>query len=195
MRVAGSGAASGGTVNLNSSLLNGLDNSVGGSIGSLTISHGVKVVDSLNSLSISGSLDNYGSILTASSTKGATDTISAGTILNASGGAIGSYSGGGGGLFAADPSLTAANSIANNGAITSAGNLTISAPVVNNIAGHNPGASQTPVMTAAQNVNISTQNLNNSGLISALNGNVNVASSTSLNVANAGGTIQGLSRL
>jgi hypothetical protein len=190
IKLSNSGTATGGTVTLNNSLLTALDGSVGGSIGSLTISHGVQVVDNLSLLSISGQLTNYGSILTASGTAGSVDTISAGTILNGKGGAIGSYSGGAGSttgsLLAADPTLTAATSLTNNGTLSSAGNLNINAPVIYNVASHGTGGS----ITAAQNVNLSTKDLNNSGSLTALTGNVNIAGTSALTVTNAGGTIQ-----
>ncbi len=186
IRLNNTGEATGGTVTLNSNLVNALDSSVGGSIGALTITHGVKVVDDVSQLSISGALSNYGSIQTASSTAGSTDTISAGSILNASGGAIGSYTGKTAGLYAADPSLSAQSTLTNNGSISSVGNLTLSAPVVTNAPVNGSGGT----ITAAQNVNVNTQTLNNSGAIAALTGNVNVASTSSLAVNNAGGTVQ-----
>ncbi|MBS2009170.1 MAG: hypothetical protein JST01_19105, partial [Cyanobacteria bacterium SZAS TMP-1] len=133
IRLNSSGTAIGGTVTLNNNLLTALDSSVGGSIGSLTISHGVKVIDTLSQLSLSGYLSNYGSILTAATTPGATDTISAASIFNAAGGAISSYTGAAGGLFSADAILNALTSVTNYGTISSAGNLTINAPVVYNV--------------------------------------------------------------
>ncbi|MBS1994363.1 MAG: hypothetical protein JSS83_27815, partial [Cyanobacteria bacterium SZAS LIN-3] len=71
------GAASGGTVNLDNRLLAAFDHSAGGAIGSLTIARGVQVVDSVSDLSIAGRLNNYGSIYTAASSAGSTDSISA----------------------------------------------------------------------------------------------------------------------
>ncbi len=189
IKLSGNGTADGGTITLNSTLLSALDGSVGGSLGTVTIAHGVKVVDTLSQLSL-GNLVNYGSISTAAASQGSTDNISAGTIVNAAGGKIGSYSGGASsGLFAADPSLSATTSVTNSGSISSAGNLTISAPVVNNVAAPAGGGS----ISAAQNVNINTQSLNNTGVIAALTGNVNVASTSSLAVSNAGGTVQAAS--
>ncbi len=190
IKLSGVGTANGGTINLNSSLLSALDSSVGGTLGAVTVTHGVKVVDTLGQLSL-GSLTNYGSILTASSSQGSTDTISAGAIVNAAGGKIGSYSppasgNGSSGLYAADPSLSATTSISNSGAISSAGNLTISAPVVNNTASHGAGGS----ISAAQNVNVNTQVLNNSGVIAAISGNANVASTGALALNGTGGSLQ-----
>jgi len=181
------GVATGGTVTLNNSLVSALDSSVGGSISSLTISHGVKVIDTLSLLSITGTLSNFGSILTASTAPGGSDAISAMTILNGFGGKIGSYTGAAGtGLFAADPVLTAVTSLTNYGSISSAGNLTINAPVVYNVAAHG----SVPSISAANNVNINTQQLDNAGIIAALTGNINVASNAALLINGAGGTFQ-----
>jgi hypothetical protein len=189
IKIGANGVADGGTVSLNNNMLTALDNSLGGSIGSMTIARGVQLVDSVSSLSLSGNLSNYGSILTASGSSGSSDTISANSIFNAGGAAIGSYTGGGAGgnaLFAANPVLNAATSLTNNGTISSAGNLTISAPVVSNVSSHGSAAS----INAAQNVNINTQSLNNSGSIAAVAGNVNLASSGGLNFTGTGGTLQ-----
>ncbi|MBS1989636.1 MAG: hypothetical protein JSS83_03910 [Cyanobacteria bacterium SZAS LIN-3] len=189
LKISGNGAAIGGTVTLNNNLLTALDSTVGGSIGSLTIAHGVKVIDTMSQLSITGNLNNYGSLLTASTSRGASDSIIATTIFNALGGSIGSYTGGGG-LFAADPVLTGLNGIANAGTISSAGNLTLNAPVVYNIASTaDNGAITQASISAAHNVNINTQALNNAGVIAALTGNVNVASPASLAINNGGGAI------
>ncbi len=177
------GDAEGGTVTLNKSLLTAIDNSLGGSIGSLTISQGVKVVDAVKSLSVSGELSNYGSLLTASTSRGTTDTISAGTILNADGGSIGSYSGGGG-LHSASPSLDASISLTNSGSISSAGNLNISAPVINNLAAPGAALSPVPTISAQHNVNLNTQTINNGGTIDATKGNINIESNNAnLNLA------------
>ncbi len=192
IKLGSNGTATGGTISLNSNLLSAIDNSIGGSIGSLTVSHGVKLVDTLGLLSISGGLINYGSIMTASSAAGGSDSITAGNIVNGRGGAIGSYAGGAtstNNLFAADPSLTASTSLTNNGTISSAGSLTINAPMVYNAATHGSGTT-TPAISASQNVNLNTANLNNSGTISAITGNVNVASTAGLAVDTTNGTIK-----
>ncbi|MBS1999074.1 MAG: hypothetical protein JSS86_22260, partial [Cyanobacteria bacterium SZAS LIN-2] len=186
IKLTATGAAAGGTVTLNDSFLSALDHSLGGSIGSLTIARGVQVVDSLSTLSLGGNLANYGSLLTASGTAGSSDTVSANRIVNAYGGTIGSYTGGNG-MFAADPILNALTSISNAGTISSAGNLTLTAPVIYNTAAHGSA----PSITAQQNVNINTQNLDNSGgVIAALTGNVNIAGGPGLNMLGNGGTIQ-----
>ncbi|MBS1998586.1 MAG: hypothetical protein JSS86_19810, partial [Cyanobacteria bacterium SZAS LIN-2] len=129
---------------------------------------------------------NYGSILTAATTPGATDTISAASIFNAAGGAISSYTGAAGGLFSADAILNALTSVTNYGTISSAGNLTINAPVVYNVASHGGGGA----ISAGQNVNLNTEAIGNAGLIAALTGNVNVVSPAALAIQNAGGTFE-----
>ncbi len=168
IKLTGSGAASGGTVSLNNGLVNALDGATGNSLSSLTIAKGLQVIDSAGALDVSGKLINYGSLQTAASTSGSSDAISALSILNTSSGTISSY-GGGGALVSANPILSAASSITNAGAISSTGNLTLNATVVTNAGSH--GAA--PSVVSNQNLNINTQNLTNSGNISALNGNVN----------------------
>jgi hypothetical protein len=185
IQIGAQGTATGGSITLNKNLLSAIDNSVGGSLGSLTVPQGVKLVDAVSTLSLSGELANYGSILTAAASRGATDTISAGTILNATGGSIASYAGGGG-LNGASSSLNAATSLTNNGSISSTGNLNITAPVVNNnfSSGSGAGAAPAPTITAQHNVNLNTQSINNEGSISALSGNINIASKNAdLNLA------------
>jgi len=179
----GNGAAAGGTINLNNSTLAALDKSAGGSISSLTVARNVQVIDSTSGVNLSGNLRNLGTISVGSNVAGDTITISADTIHNARSGSIGSYSGAD--LFSADVALNAATSLTNNGSISSAGTLTITAPVINNL---NDGS--TASLSAGKNVNLNTQNLNNSGLIAANAGNINVASQDILNVVGTGGTLQ-----
>jgi hypothetical protein len=185
IKIGANGAATGGTVNLNNNLLTALDKSMGGSIASMTVAKHVDIVDSVGQLSLSGRLANYGEIQTASGSSGNSDLISANSVLNAGGASISSYSGGGG-LYAANPVINAATSVTNNGTISSSGNLSISATTVTNAPSHGSTAS----ITAANDVNISTQSLSNSGAIAALTGNVNVASAGGINLSGAGGTIQ-----
>ncbi|MBU6453256.1 MAG: hypothetical protein KGS72_15850, partial [Cyanobacteria bacterium REEB67] len=187
IKIAASGAADGGKVLLNNNLLTAINNSIGAPLNSLTVARGVQVVDNLSSLTLSGSLTNYGSILTASGTSGAADTISAGTVLNSRSASIGSY-GGGSSLFGADLNLTASSSITNNGSISSAGVLNISAPALYNVSAAGANAS----ILAGGNVNINTAALTNSGTIASTNANVNVASTGALSVNGAGGTMQAL---
>lgn len=179
----GNGSAAGGTIKLDSSSLAALDKSVGGSIGHLTVARNVQVIDNNSGINLSGSLRNLGTISTASNVAGSTVTISADTINNTRSGSIGSYSGND--LFGADVALNAATSFTNNGSVSSAGDLSISAPVINNL---NDGA--TASLSAGLNVNLNTQNLNNNGLIAAHAGDINVASQDMLNIVGTAGTMQ-----
>ena len=179
--IGANGAAKGGSIALNNSLLNAIDSSVGGAIGSLTIAKGVGVVDSVSHLSLSGGLSNYGTIQTASATSGNTDTISAATINNAAGASINSYGGGGGGgLVGADVALAAANSLNNAGTINSAHNLYITAPVINNTGSIKAGNG---------NINVNSNgalNVSGTGTWTASNGNINFAAANSdINVTGA----------
>ncbi|MBX9670778.1 MAG: hypothetical protein K2X93_24470 [Candidatus Obscuribacterales bacterium] len=177
------GAAVGGTISLDNSILTNLDKTVGGSIESLTVARGVQVIDNTSGLSLSGTLRNYGTIFTANEVAGGSDTISANTIHVGRGGSIESYTGTD--LYAADPILNASKALINNGNISSLGNLTINAPVVSNVA----DGGGTATIAAANNVNINTQNLVNDGVINAA-GNINVGSNAGLAVNGDGGTFQ-----
>lgn len=182
INISKTGAATGGTVVLDNNFVSAFN----GSIGSLTVSHGVKLIDEVSTFALTGVLYNRGSILTAATAAGTSDTISANHIINGYGGAIGSYTGSDiKGLFAADPILSAAASVVNSGKISSSGNLTISAPEIQNLASPH----QMATITANQNVNLNTAHLVNSGTIASKLGNVNVGSDTSLLVENSGGTI------
>ncbi|MBU6455352.1 MAG: hypothetical protein KGS72_26510, partial [Cyanobacteria bacterium REEB67] len=187
IKIGANGAASGGQIVLNNSLLTAIDSSIGSNLSSLTVARGVQVVDSLSSFSLSGSLTNYGSILTAAGAAGATDTIYAGSVLNARSASIGSYTTSGA-LYGADLSLNAANSVTNNGSISSASILNISAPAVFNVSF--PGANAS--LSAGGNVNINTAALTNTGTVASTSGNVNVASTGALALNGAGGTLQAL---
>ncbi|MBS1996194.1 MAG: hypothetical protein JSS86_07790 [Cyanobacteria bacterium SZAS LIN-2] len=179
------GQAVGGVFNLTGNLLSAIDHAAGGAIGSLTVSRGVQVIDTVGNLSLAGRFVNFGTFQTASDAVGATDTISAGRIVNAAGGKIESYNGGGG-LFGAALALAATESITNSGTISNASNITMSAPVVYNVSGQG----SVPTISALQSVNIVTPDLVNQGLIAALNGNVNLSSAGAFNMTGTGGTIQ-----
>jgi|GEM_PF-1653760 len=173
------GRAVGGTIALSNSMLSALDKSVGGSIGSLTVARNVEVIDSTSGINLSGNLKNMGTISAASGLAGQTVTISADNIHNARHGSIGSYVGND--LFSADVALNAATSLINNGSISSAGTLTISAPVINNVSEGSLAS-----MYAGQSVNLNTQNLVNTGNITSAAGDINVNSTTALNVVGTG---------
>lgn len=173
------GTADGGKVSLNAGLLSALDGALGGSIRSLTIAKGLDVVDNVSSLTLSGSLVNYGTLQAASSTSGSIDTISAGTINNTASGVVGSYTGGSG-LNGADVAITATTSLTNVGTISSAHNLTIVAPTV-----HNAGV----ISAVGGNVNVISNgalSVTGKGTWQASNGNINFTSANSeINVTGA----------
>jgi len=175
IQIRANGAAAGGTITLNAGVLSNLDKSVGGSISSLTVARGVQVVDNTSGINLSGTLRNFGTISAASEVAGTTDTISADTIFNSRGGAIGSYSGND--YFAADVALNAATSLTNNGSISSAGNLTITAPVINN----NPDAGSAASITAANDININSAT---SILFNGTGGTLQAGNNINFNAAN-----------
>lgn len=177
------GAAAGGTIALNTNVLTGLESSVGGNISSMTVARGVQVVDNNSGIDLSGTLRNFGTISAANTVSGSTNTIAADVIINGRGGSIESYNGVD--LHAADVALNAATSLTNNGSISSAGNLTITAPVIRNVADGN----SSPTMTAANSINLNTSNLLNNGLIAANAGNINVTAPGAL-LAGGTGTLQ-----
>ncbi len=187
IKIGANGAASGGTISLNSTVLSALDNSLGGSISALTVAKDVQLVDSVGSLDLSGKLTNYGTIQTAAAVSGSTDTIAAGSIFNAAGGAIGSYNGGGNGggnggnsLVGADVALSAASTLTNAGTISSTHNLNITAPAVNNTGS---------ISTGSGNINMASNgalNVTGAGTWQANSGNVNFAAANSdINVTGA----------
>lgn len=176
------GEAVGGLVVLDSSLMAALN----GQIGNLTISHGVQLIDAVDTFSLLGDLNNYGSILMGSSVAGQSDTISANSIINSFEGMIGSYTGGLYGLFAADPILSALTSITNFGTISSAGNLTITAPEVFNLS----TANTTAAIGAANSVDINTNHLVNSGDIASAFGNINIDGGSQFALDGLGGAMR-----
>ncbi len=163
------GVATGGFFDLNATTLSALDSATGGSINSLYVSHGVLAIDTLANLSLSGSLVNMGTIDlgAASGSKGQTlDSISATNITNSAGAVIASASGVNGvsGVTGTGVALNATSTFSNSGKVTSAGDLNISAPTINN-----------------------------SCLLSATAGNVNLTGvGGNLTVNGAGGTVQAL---
>jgi len=119
LNLSSSGAASGGNVQLNSSLFAELTSALGGSIGAVVIPAKTTINDSLTTLTLAGSLSNYGSIF--ASAPGA--SISASSILNS------------GVISASNGSLTlSAATIANSGVI-SGKNVTLNTGLLNNTGG------------------------------------------------------------
>ncbi len=179
IQIGSRGTASGGTVVLTNGLLNSLDSSVGSSVASITIAKGVQATDTVGTIDVSGKFANYGSLVTAATTSGGTDTIAAGTIVNASGASIKSYAGSST-LFAADPILTAP-AVTNNGTISSSGNVSINSPSVTN----------TGLISATNgNVNLSSSSAlsfgGTGGTVQANNGNINMAAGNA-NITAVGG--------
>ena len=175
------GEATGGYFFLDTSLLSAFN----GQIGDLTVTQGVQLINTFDMVHLAGDINNYGSILMASTTAGQSDTISANAIINSFEGLIGSYTGGLNGLFSADPILNALTSFTNFGTISSAGSLTISAPEIYNLS----SGDHTATISAAQNINLDTTHLVNSGDISAALGNINAMSTGSLALDGFGGTL------
>ncbi len=191
------GAATGGYFDLNSTTLAALDGAIGGNVNSLVVAHGVKAVDTMSNLSLSGSLVNLGSI-TVGAAKGTTgqtvDTISAANIYNAAGATISSAPASGG-LTPTGITLSASGVVSTSGTISSGSVLNVAAPTITNtpVSGGASGSHNTPTMSAAQNVNLETQSLTNAGLISSASGNVNFSNgggNNNININGTGGTVQ-----
>src|SRR5262249_30038836 len=90
--------------------------------------------------------------------------------------------------------LSAVQNIVNAGSITSSGNLTARAggSIINALPAGVTGP--VPVMQAAQNVNLVSNNIVNSGLVASLAGNINAGRQQVANLVfdNAGGKVQAL---
>ncbi len=153
---------------------------------------GVTVLDTAAALNLTGNLNNSGSIL-ANPSAGAQAAISAANIFNNSGALISTITAN----VPTNLNLTAINNIVNAGQILSSGNLNLNAggSIINTLPAGITGAQ--PVMQAANNLSILTgassaaAQIVNSGLITALAGNINIASQTpaSILVNNTGGSI------
>jgi hypothetical protein len=183
------GAAIGGSVSLSSQFAQ--------FVADLVIPHGVTAITEFNTspnFNIAGNLNNSGALYALSSNPQITQAnFYADNIVNHHGALISTVlpTNGLPGALNAVPnlslSLNAVNNIVNHGTISSAGHLSLNAGGT---------VTNTAVMTAAQNVNIASAigAINNSGLISALTGNINIGSQTAANIAlnNIGGTMQAL---
>lgn len=170
------GAAVGGSLNIGANL---------SSISSLNIPSGVTAVQTSSSLNITGNLTNSGTLYTLPNANSA--VISALNIYNNPGALISSIAGATSGLSSSAPpvnlSLIAVSDIINAGQILSSASLTLSAGgnIVNALPTGIAGAS--PLMQAANNLNLinGSSQLVNSGIMSAITGNVNIST---LNPAN-----------
>ncbi len=152
--------------------------------------------------SVSGNLTNSGKLYAYSTSPQASPaSFNANNIYNQVGGLISTVlppaALGAGFAATLDLSLTALGDIVNAGTITSSGNLTVSAggTVTNALPQGATGAA--PLMQAAQNLNLYSGSgyITNSGLMSALAGNINMNAATAshLTVNNVGGTLSALS--
>jgi hypothetical protein len=195
--ISSKGIATGGYFDLSSSSISSLDSDLGGSLNSLVVPHGVRAVDTLSTLALSGSLLNMGT-LTLGAGAGAkgqsVETITAANIYNSPGAKITSATAGGG-LTPAGITLEAGGVFYNSGTVSSSGGLNISAPVISNVSssGAVVGVHGQPVLSAAKDLNLVTQSLTNSGLISSTGGNINISSggaNNNLTVNATGGVVQ-----
>ncbi len=172
-------------------------------IGNLIIPQGVSVTDLSNSgtLSIAGNLSGAGSLYVGSANGGITDyAINAGSINLSSTGLISNILPTGGAFSLPGSilnlSLFSNSDIINSGSIVSSGNLTLTA---NGGIFNTPsaGSSFQPILQAGNDISLfsGTGNIVNAGMISALSGNINLATlspSTNLNVGASQGTFQSL---
>lgn len=158
---------------------------------SVTAIHDFGAVAALN---LSGNLTNAGNFYALSSNAAVTSaSITAANIFNQAGALLTSVLPSGGlpgftsAVSALDLNLTATNSIINQGMISSSGNLNITAGA--SIVNQN-------TMSAALNATLASAigSIQNSGLIAATAGNINVNSmlAQSLALNNTGGTLQAL---
>ncbi|MDZ4832260.1 MAG: hypothetical protein SGJ27_00520 [Candidatus Melainabacteria bacterium] len=193
----GQGRAAGGTMTLQS-LTNG-DNM---RVSALVVPEAVKVIGNFGNRSdfnLTGDLVNNGSIIALSNREGAANaSISAHNLTNSSSGLISTIVDSsllpeyGQLQSSVDLRLKADEVLTNQGSITSSGNLTLSAKVISNESRGRSAA----VISAQNNLNIEANQLNNSGSISSLGGNVGILSSNgvagSIVVNNDGGRIEAL---
>ncbi len=168
-------------------------------INDLVVPENVSALSGARSLArLSGDVTNYGSIYLVSGNRGQSGLVSADDITNSIGGLIttdlssSAFASLNGAQRALDLTVLAVNDITNLGAITSSGSLTLATArgSIFNIA--TAGAS-TPLVRAAGDVNLlpGSGTLVNSGLVSSLAGNINIASTNpanNININALGGT-------
>ncbi len=190
------GNAVGGTVNLSGSWT--------ANIGNLTVPSNVTAISNFGTAGTAlnlSNLNNSGNIFAVSTNPNVTNAvINASNIQNNQGALITSVlpaaglTGIVGALNNLNLQLNVVNNIVNAGSITSAGNLNINAggSITNALPAGITGS--TPVMQAMNNLSLTSQlgTLVNAGLMSAVNGNVNIASLNNLSVNNLGGSVQAL---
>jgi hypothetical protein len=159
---------------------------------SLTVASGVTTYGDFNKRSdfrLTGDLNNYGTVVALSTSNAVRGgAIRAQDITNNEGATITSVRPEAlrnSSAARVDLTLDARGDLSNYGSITSSGDLTL-------LGGNSVTNSGT--VSAAESVNISAPNLNNSGNIAAEKGNVNIdgPATAALNVTNTGGTISAL---
>ncbi len=196
------GDATGGTMNISPWLA--------ANMASLVIPSGVSVINNFANnpaLSLAGSLTNAGTFYAVSTNPAvSTASIAALNIANQLAALMTSILPTGGlpgyanAISNLNLSLSAINNIMNAGVISSAGTLSMTAGGTITNASNMAGISA--VMQAMNNVNLNAASVVNSGLISSITGNINIASQLSgsaaaqalqaLNVNNVGGIMQAL---
>lgn len=133
-------------------------------------------------LNLSGTLSNSGTLLAFSSNPlVSTASITAHNVFNASGALISSVSGASSSL---NLNIFASNNIVNLGAISSSGNLSLTAggSMINGFSAENIGAPRA-LMQAMGNLDLQAGNIVNNGVMSAINGSL---SASTLAMNNAG---------
>jgi len=138
---------------------------------------------------LTGNLVNNGTIYATSDKAGVTAKIGARNITNSADALISSVvPSGGDSQSPLDLNLSAVRDFNNSGSITSSGSLTITA---GNSINNNGSAA---VLSAANDVNLVSGQVANSGSISAISGNVNfnTVEPASINIDSTGGTISAL---
>lgn len=196
------GQATGGSMNISPWLA--------ANLGSLVIPSGVSVINNFANnpaLSLAGSLTNAGTFYAVSTNPAvSTASIAALNIANQQAALLTSVlpqsglAGYANAISNLSLSLSAINNIVNAGMISSAGTLSMTAGGSITNASNMAGISA--VMQAMNNVNLNAASIVNSGLISSITGNINIASQLSgsaasqalqaLNVNNVGGIMQAL---
>jgi hypothetical protein len=170
------GTATGGTYNLNSANLSQLSADLGGALGSVYVPHGVKLVDGVADLDLTGKLVNHGSIVAAASNSNTNDVIEASTIVNSAGAHIITGTGASlpGGL------TLDAGLVQNSGVISSGSDLAVNVGTLSN----------SGTLSAAQSVNLNVPNVTNSGVISSVHSDVTFASTSTINLNSTGGSVK-----
>lgn len=154
-----------------------------------------------SALNLAGNLTNSGNFYAISTNTNVTNAvINAGSIFNNHNALLtsvlpqGGLAGITGALSNLSLTLNVVNDVINAGAITSAANLNITAggSIVNSLPSGVTGINS--VIQAVQNLNLTSQlgNIVNSGTMSAMTGNVNIASINNLVINSMGGRIEAL---